>query len=312
MPPGDPVTALAPDVAALLATLNGAFPDLGGTVTDARDARARFDALRRPPEVPTPVGDVRDDTVPGPAGPIPVRRYAPPAAPPPGTPPVVFVHGGGWVLGGLDSHDELVRKLVARSGLAAVAVDYRRAPEHPFPAPLDDAVAAIAHVAGEHGGPVVAAGDSAGANLVAAAALRGAPIAAQVLLYPVADAGCDTPSFAANATGYYLTAAHLRWFWAQYAPDPAVAAGPLASPLRAPSLAGLPPAHVVTAELDPLRDEGEAYAERLAAAGVPVRAQRYAGAFHGFLAFDAQLDVARRGQADVAEALRTLAASAAR
>ncbi|MWK37536.1 alpha/beta hydrolase fold domain-containing protein [Actinomadura sp. J1-007] len=230
-------------------------------------------------------------------------------------PVVVFFHGGGFVLCGLDSHDRLCRALTAGSGAIVMAVDYRLAPEHPFPAAVEDARAAVAwasrNAAALGGDParLAVAGDSAGGALAASACLhardRGGPhVAFQLLIYPVTDAAQDTASYRDHAEGGFLTAAHMRWFWEQYLSDPAQAADPDASPLRADDLSGLPPACVLTAECDPLRDEGEAYAARLAEAGVPVQSRRFEGAFHGFASLDHVLPVAGEAQRIAAEALR--------
>jgi acetyl esterase len=301
------------DVAALLVRLNAAFPPLGTEIVDAVEARAAFAALRRPVEVPTPVGDVRDESITGPDGqPLALRWYRPPA-PDSDSAVLMFLHGGGFVLGDLDSHDELARKLAVGTGATVVSVDYRLAPEHPFPAGLDDAQAALEHVASSCAGgrPIVVVGESAGANLAATLCLTvraggGPQIAGQVLLYPMLDPGCDTLSYAENAEGYYITAHHLRWFWTQYVGAGAATTDPYVSPLRADDLRGLPPAHVVTAERDPLRDEGEAYARLLAEHGVPVTAQRYDDAFHGFVGFDAELAVAREAHQDIYRAIGDL------
>ncbi len=309
---GPPSTALAPDVEALLARLNAAFPALGTEVTDAAEARRLFERLRRPPQRPTPVGGVADLEIPGPGGePLPLRRYEPaPGAAVPGAAPVLFMHGGGWVLGGLDSHDELVRRLVAGSGLTIVAVDYRLAPEHPFPAALDDAFAALCHLAAG-GSPVVVAGDSAGGGLAAALAMLardrgGPPVSGQLLLYPMLDSRADSASYRENGSGFYITAEHLRWFWRQYLPDPGRAADPYASPAHG-ELHGLPPAAIVVPDLDPLRDDALGFAAALAAAGGEVEVSRHRGAFHGFLAFADRLDLADAALETTCGALRELA-----
>jgi acetyl esterase len=206
---------------------------------------------------------------------------------------VVYYHGGGWVIGNLDTHDHLVRVLANRLQAAIVNVDYRLAPEHRFPAAVDDSVAALLW-ANEHmteiaGGPVplVVMGDSAGGNLAAVVARRardagGPQLASQVLVYPVTDADLDTASCLDPENQLLLTREAMIWFWDHYAPDPADRKHPDASPLQAGDLSGLAPAIVLTAEHDPLRDEGEAYAEQLALAGVPVAQQRFDGQMHAF------------------------------
>jgi acetyl esterase len=248
--------------------------------------------LAPPPATPTPVARVEDRHIPGPAGDMTVRIYWPEAGSP--APLVVFFHGGGFVLCSLDSHDELCRALCREAGVVLVSVDYRLAPEAPYPAAADDCYAALAWAvsnAAELGADptrVAVAGDSAGGNLAAVTALRardlgGPALRHQCLIYPVTDCRFDTPSYIENAEGYFLTAEAMRWFWSHYLQDMGRAAEPYASPLRAPSLAGLPPALVITAEYDPLRDEGEHYAQALSAAGVSTTLRRYDGMIHGFV-----------------------------
>lgn len=290
--------------AAIVAQIDVVMSRVGTEITDASQARA---LMATPPGAladPTPVGSVANRTVPGPQGrTVPVRIYRPldePADPPP---VMVFSHGGGWVFGDLDGHDDICRRLANRIGCVVVSVDYRLAPEHPFPEPLEDVYAVLEWVAQQGDSllvdteRLVLAGDSAGGNLAAAAALlardRGGPhLAFQLLIYPVLDADFTRPSYVENAKGYLLTADHMRWYWDQYAAASA-RTQPYAAPLQAPDLSGLPPAHVITAEYDVLRDEGENYAERLRGASVPVSMQRYSGAFHGFFGFGALLPIAR-------------------
>ncbi|MFJ3633492.1 alpha/beta hydrolase [Streptomyces sp. NPDC090112] len=282
--------------------LTAAFPDLGRSVTDAREARLILAAAPRPPAPAPPVGAVVDRTVPGPPGapPVPVRIYLPDPRRWPGPrPTVVFCHGGGWVLCDLDTHDTTVRNLARASGAAVVSVDYRRAPEHPFPAAAEDAHAVL-RWAGEHAGELggdaralVVAGDSAGGNLAAASLLLarergGPPVALQVLVCPVLDLGRERRSYRTCAEGGFLTATHMRWFRGQYLGPGGDGRHPLASPLRADP-AGLPPAHVVVAGCDPLRDEGVAYHRRLERRGIPSFLDTHPGMFHGFLGFSAAL-----------------------
>lgn len=207
---------------------------------------------------------------------------------------LVFYHGGGWVIGTLDEYDALCRKIAERSSCAVAMVDHRLAPEHRYPAAVDDCYAATAWLAARveeiarPGAPLIIGGDSAGGNLAAAVALRAREratpaIALQLLIYPVLDADLDRPSYLDPENQPLLTRADMAWFWDHYVPDPNRRLEPEASPLRAADLAGLPPAVVLTAEHDVLRDEGEAYAARLAEAGVPVDARRYAGQAHGFV-----------------------------
>ena len=206
---------------------------------------------------------------------------------------LVWLHGGGWVIGSIASHDPLCRALAARSGCTVVAPGYRLAPEDPHPAAVDDAWAVTAWAASEFG-QIAVGGDSAGGHLAAVVALRardrGVPLRLQVLVVPVTDCSFATPSYGENGSGYGLERATMEWFWNLYLPGLAGAADPEVSPLRAPDLAGVAPALVLTAEYDPLRDEGEAYAARLGEAGIPVEHTRYDGMVHGFLRMPAVLD----------------------
>jgi acetyl esterase len=260
-----------------------------------------------------PVAAVADRTVPGPAGELPVRVYTPEGAAP--FPIVVFFHGGGWVLGTLDTYDPLCRALAAATPAVVVSVGYRLAPEHPWPAAAEDAYAATlwaSRNAAELGGAqhrLAVAGDSAGGNLAAVVALaardRGGPaIAFQLLVYPALDAAGDTGSWREYAEGFHLTAAGMRWYWDHYL-GPADGTAPDASPLRAAFAGGLPPALVVGAEHDLLRDEGEAYAARLRGAGVDATATRAAGMVHGFLRWRAVTPAADTALREAAAALRS-------
>jgi acetyl esterase len=213
-----------------------------------------------------------------------------------GPPAVVYVHGGGWTVGSIDTHDATTSALAARSGCAVISVGYRLAPEHPFPAGVEDCQAAAAWVArngellGVDGTRLAIAGDSSGGNTAAAVCLLarrlgGPPIAFQLLVYPATDHFGEWPSYDKFGDGSHgLGRPLLRWFSTQYLPDPAQAADELASPVRARDLVGLPPAMIITAEHDMLRDEGEEYGRRLAEAGVPTVVRRYAGVDHGFFA----------------------------
>jgi len=278
---------LDPDARAYLATLAGVPPlrEIG-----AQEARRRYAATAAELFGPTDaVGSVVDQAIPGP---VRTRVYQPPG-PEAGHPVFVYYHGGGWVLGDLDTHDGVCRALCARTPCVVVAVDYRRAPEHRFPAALDDAWAATAwvaeHAASVGGDParIAVGGDSAGGALAAAVTFRaralGLPLAFQLLVYPITDAALGTRSYEENATGYGLTRENMAWFWEQYLGPDADPFDPEVSPLRQGDLSGLPPACVVTVEFDPLRDEGEAYAARLEAAGVPVVLSRHEGLIHGVL-----------------------------
>ena len=255
-----------------------------------------------------------DRSIPGPAGDIPVRIHWPAGAGP--FPALVFFHGGGWVVGDLDTHDVTCRSLTNQAGCVTVSVDYRLAPEHKFPAAVEDAYAATRWVA-DHAAElgvdprrVAVGGASAGGNLATVVGLiaieRGGPLLAfQLLIYPVTDAALDTPSARAiTSDDYPLSRADMEWFWRQYLRDDADRANPYASPARAKSLAGLPPALVITAEIDPLCDEGERYAAALQRAGVPARFTRYEGVTHGFVGMEAVLDKGRAAVAESAQVLR--------
>ena len=267
------------------------------------------------PGDPTSVARVEDRTIPGPAGPIPVRLYWPEGEGP--HPVIAFFHGGGFVLCGLESHDETARQLCKGSGAVLMSVDYRLAPEAKFPAAPDDCYAATEWLAGNAaslgGDPsrLAVAGDSAGGNLAAVTARRalargGPAIVHQLLIYPVADFGHDTESYRENAEGYFLTADMMKWFRHHYLSDAEnERLHPEASPLLAEDFAGLPPATVQTAEFDPLRDEGRAYAKRLSDAGVAAELIEYDGLVHGFMAWTAAVDRAADAMRDACHRLRT-------
>jgi acetyl esterase len=257
---------------------------------------------------PPPLHRVEDRRLAG----VPVRIYAPDLPAP--MPVLAWFHGGGWVIGSLDTHDAVCRRLAAAAECMVVAVDYRMAPEHRFPAAVDDCWAVTAWLAeqgrelGADPQRLAVGGDSAGGNLAAVMALRardaGLRLRLQLLVYPVTDSDLDTPSSLRNATGYGLTRDGMAWFWDHYVPDPAGRAHPEAAPLRADSLAGTAPALVVVCELDPLLDEGEAYARRLEAEGVPVRLQRYPGMIHGFVRMFAVIDRSHDLMKEMAGALQ--------
>jgi len=249
-----------------------------------------------------PVARTEDVTIPGPLGQIPIRVYAPVEK---GTLPVlVYFHGGGWVVGNLDTVDQFCRMIANAAGCIVVSVNYRHAPEHKFPAAVEDAYAGTCWASQNaqtfRGDParLAVGGSSAGGNLAAAVALAardrgGPPLSYQLLIVPVIDSAFDTPSYRENAEGYGLTSEGMRWYWRHYLTTDADGRHPYASPLHAPTLRGLPPAFVATAEFDPLRDEGEAYAARLRNEGVPVTHKRYAGMVHGFLGPEANADIAQ-------------------
>jgi acetyl esterase len=258
-----------------------------------------------------------DRVIPGPAGDIPVRVYVPTAEPGP-RPVLVYFHGGGWVIGDLETHDGTVRALAAASGVTVVSVDYRLAPEHPFPAAVDDCLAAVRWVADPGNATALdidprrmaVGGDSAGGNLAAVVAQQlrddGPAVQFQLLVYPVTDVRLSHPSIDQNADGYLLTKADMVWFREHYVGDHGWT-DPLVSPLLATEEAvrGVAPALVITAEYDPLRDEGEAYAERLRAAGVAATATRYEGMIHGFFSMGDMIPEGKAAVDEAAEALRT-------
>jgi len=260
-----------------------------------------------------PVAGVDEREVPGPGGEIPIRLYMPEGKGPP--PVLAFFHGGGWVVGNLETADFYCRAVTNAARCIVASVNYRHAPEHKFPAAVEDAYAAACWIAANarrfNGDPARMAigGSSAGANLAAVVAMmardKGAPgIVFQVLSVPVADHACDTRSYSENAEGYGLTRNAMQWFWRHYLASDADGAHPHASPLRATDFHGLPPAFVTTAEYDPLRDEGEAFAKKLIAAGVPVTYKCYEGMVHMLLGPDSIPDLAARLQAAFARPAR--------
>jgi acetyl esterase len=275
------------------------------------------------------VAEVRDVEVPGPGGPIPVRLFTPLAAggraPGAGSaggpatgggalPLVAYLHGGGWVVGTLDAFDPVCRALANASGALIASIGYRLAPEHPFPAALEDARAAVRWLAanadelGADPARMGIAGDSAGANLATVTARRlrdedASPLRFQALVYPVCDSALNTPSYRENTSGFGLGSEKMKRYWELYL-DGADGRDPDASPLQARDLSGLPPAFVLTVRYDVLRDEGEAYARALEAAGVPVTLSRYDGAVHGFFRWLAKSRLARRAVAETGAALR--------
>ncbi len=241
---------------------------------------------------PLAIGRADEIRVAGADGTLAARRYVPEGFTAPG-PGLVFFHGGGWVIGDLDTHDQTCRFLAQRAGVTVISVDYRLAPEHPFPAPVDDAIAAfrdIAEHAADHGldpARIAVGGDSAGGNISAVVsqvttAEKGPAPAFQLLIYPAVDATREWPSYELFGEGFLLTRDDMRWFWGHYLPAEADRSDTRISPLLADDLTGLPPAYVTTAGFDALRDEGEAYAERLREAGVPVTLRRHPGLVHGF------------------------------
>jgi len=294
-----------PQVRAYLDSIAGAPPIYSYPVTEARAIYEAGVPLTAGPA--DDVTSVEDRQLPGPQGPIPVRVYR--GGDLPGT--FVFFHGGGWVVGNLDTHDVMCRAIARRAGCRLVAVDYRLAPEHPYPAPLVDAWAALAWHLHADDGPVVVGGDSAGGNLAAVCALRardrGMPLAGQLLMYPVIDPGMGSETYRDFADGYRLTRAGMEWYWGHYLGS-TPAADPEINPLLRDDLAGVARAFVTTAEFDPLRAEGEAYAARLRAAGVPVTVKRYDGLIHGLYTLAGIVDRVAEAYDDAAAAIRAAVA----
>ena len=300
-----------PAVAKLLRQAAAADPR-GIEQLTVEEARRRGGSAPVAAEVPyEDVAEARDVDADG----VPARLYRPS---PGAAPLLVYFHGGGWVVGSVAISDNFCRALANRSGCAVLSVDYRLAPEHRYAAAADDAQRATewaaAHAAelGVEASRIAVGGSSAGGNLAAVVALRarerGPALRAQLLHVPVTDHDFTTGSYRAFATGHGLTLAAMRWFWDHYLPDERRRDEPDASPLRAKDLAGLPPAIVVTAECDPLRDEGRAYAERLRAAGVSVQSLEYPGMVHGFMSWASALLTAKRAFDEVGAALRALLA----
>jgi acetyl esterase len=280
-----------PHIAALLTMMDeaGLPPMYEGSPEAGRGLYLQLTHGSRTPEQLVPVASTEDRTVPGATEDLKARVYRPDGEGP--FPTVVFFHGGGWVIGDLDTHDNMARHICRGSRAVVIAIDYRLAPEHAFPAAAEDAVAAARWVAGhldELGGDqrLAFAGDSAGGNLAAVVAQTlladGTPMAGQFLIYPAVDAEGEYPSRQENAKGYFLEQPTMDWFYGHYAGAWDDAKDARLSPLHGADLSGLPPAVIVTAEYDPLRDEGEAYGEVLRTAGVRADVQRYDGMIHGF------------------------------
>jgi len=279
------------------------------------EARAEYDAfLPLLGGKPAPVGGIVDRTFDGPAGRMRVRIYRPAGSVARLLPTILYLHGGGWVMGSLEGYDLSSRFFCARSGCALVSVDYRLAPEHKFPAAIDDAVAAYRWLAtnavalGIDPARIVVAGDSAGGNIAAAATrlLRDEPRppCLQWLMYPVTDLRMDSASYESCGEGFMLTRAGMEWFRNHYLNDPSEIDDPRASPLRADDLAGVAPALIFTAGFDPLRDEGRAYADRLSAAGVKTIHREFDTLIHGFGGMRGALQAAARAMDDMVAGLR--------
>jgi acetyl esterase len=281
-----------------------------------QEARETYRNLSVPDGRPDAVASVTERFVAGPAGSIPIRVYTPTADGP--HPALVFFHGGGWMLGGLETHDGLCRALANASDCVVVAADYRRAPEHRFPAPVEDCYAVTRWVAnnaetvGATPRSLAVAGDSAGATLAIGVCLLardrdGPEIDYQVLAYPATNYAFDTASYETNAQGYFLTRKDMERFWDGYLRTESDGDHPYASPLRAEALTGLPPAFVLTCGFDPLRDDGAELVARLSDAGVPTHHARYDDMIHGFLTMlaDPELDRSREAIAEMGDRLRT-------
>ncbi|WP_290812429.1 alpha/beta hydrolase [Halovivax sp.] len=308
---------LDPELAAVVEEIEaaGVPPWHAMSVESARRIEDEVFSAGEGPELRT----VRDLRIDGPGGELPIRVYRPDAENPP---TLVFCHGGGWTLGTLDSADDICRELAARGECLVLSVDYRLAPEHPFPAAVDDAYAALewaSGYAGDLGGDpdrLGVAGTSAGGNLAAATALRvrdgatddlggDAPaLAGQFLLYPMTDRRFDRDAYREHGGGPLLTEADVRWFWDQYLRSPVDEHNPYATVLRAPDLSGVAPATVLTAGFDVLRDEGAAYAAKLADRGVPVDHDHYPTLSHGFLSLTDDVERADAAMDGLAERIR--------
>lgn len=276
-------------------------------------ARALSEGMKELGGPPEPVAQVDDVGIPVADGTIPARVYTPAGEGP--FPVLVYFHGGGWVIGSVETLDAPCRMLANAAGCVVVSIDYRLAPEFKFPTAAEDCYAATRWVAenagrlGVDAGRLAVGGDSAGGNLAAVVALmardrHGPALVYQLLVYPVTDFNVDTASYAANGEVYLLTKAAMEWFWNHYLRGPEDGLNPYASPLRAPDLGGLPAAFVVTAEFDPLRDEGQAYAARLRQSGVAVHAKNYDGMIHGFFQMPGVLEQGKQAIADAAVRLR--------
>jgi len=304
--------ALHPQCKAFLDRLasSGAPPIEQLPLAEARAVRSEMIEASGPEE---PVAEVQNRSMPGPGGPIAVRVYRPVKNQT--LPALIFFHGGGFVICSLDTHDRECRNLANASGCAVISVDYRLAPENKYPSAVEDAYAATQYVA-EHAAEfgidpqrIGVGGDSAGGNLATVVATLardrgGPPLKFQLLIYPLVDFADNSPSMQQYAKDYFLTRESMDWFTDCYLPNRAAAREPSASPANAEDVRGLPPAMILTAEFDPLRDQGEAYARKLQSAGVAVELKRYDGMIHAFFSFPGVIDTAKVATTDVASALR--------
>ncbi|MFC7335501.1 alpha/beta hydrolase [Rhodocista pekingensis] len=309
-----PATFVAPDLPEPVARVVRLVADSPPPASDLTAVRRHFSALRRSlgPEPPD-LASVRDEEIRGPGGPLRLRLYRPSFTWKP-QPALLYLHGGGWTFGDLESHDTLCRQLARATGHTIVAVDYRLAPEHPFPAPLEDAWAALswlvenARLLAIDPLAIGVAGDSAGGNLAAVLALKardaGSPhLKCQVLIYPCLDLVAYHPSHRLRETGYLLTRAQYLWYVGNYLGQGTSALDWRVSPLRAQDLSGLPPTVLVTAGFDPLLDEGRAFAGRLAETGVPVLHSCHRDMVHGFITMGGALAAANQAIAEIARGL---------
>ena len=306
-----------PQIAAILEALTSqGSPDWSTMNAEVLRAASKMP----PPETPQPVGAVRDISIPGVVGDIPLRLYQPTGTVE-GLPLLVYFHGGGFVIGDLDSHDNLCRAFCQALPAVVVSVDYRLAPEHRFPAAVEDALAATRWAANEavalgaDPARLLAGGDSAGGNLAAVACQiardsGGPEITHQILLYPVCDTDLGRDSYQHLGQGYFLETPMMQWFWDQYLPEAGLRKDPRAAPLRAANLSRLPAATVITAGYDPLNEEGNLYASALHEAGVNVHHREVPGVIHGFMSFIGVAEVADQALAEVVAAVqRSLAGS---
>jgi len=302
---------LHPQVKVILDLMTKAGPPMHHL--SPQQAREQILAMRANKGDVESVGKVEDRIIKGSGGDIPIRIYTPNGRGP--FPLLVYFHGGGWVVGSIETVDASCRSLTNLANCITVSVDYRLAPEHKFPAAPDDCYAATTwtalNAASLHGDPkrMAIGGESAGANLAAAVALMaqepGTPsIALQLLLYPVIDRNANLPSSRENAEGYFLTTEMMDWFWDHYLHDKTDSENPLASPLRAKRLQGIAPAAIYTAEFDPLRDEGAAYATKLREAGIPVEYKCHEGLIHGYIGMQKVVEPARKALEEAAAALQ--------
>lgn len=302
---------LAAEYAAMFEQLAQAEPTPPLWEMTPQQGREMYRAMR-PVIAELAAHDISDRTISGSEADIPVRIYTPAGAGPFGV--LVYFHGGGWVIGDIDTCDAVCREISTLASLVVISVDYRLAPEHPYPAAVVDAYDATAWAAANMAslngnGKLGVAGESAGGNLSAVVALKarddaGPDIDFQCLLYPVTDCDLSRASYVENGTGYLLESQSMVWFWDTYCPQDGQRESPYASPLRSENLANLPPALVVTAEFDPLRDEGELYAAQMSAAGSDAISVRYDGLVHDFFATAAAFECSRRGMLETIEVLK--------